>query len=65
VIAYLRAFLAREERDPELENQLTGVGLGSCNWAGSGAMLLNPGLHFVWLEAARAIDFDRGQTVSE
>ncbi len=31
----------------------------------SGAMLLDPGLDFVWLEAACAIDFDRGQASSQ
>ena len=38
---------------------------GSCGQEESGAMLLDPGLQFVRLEAACAIDFDRGQVVSE
>ena len=42
-----------------------GTGIGSFSRVVSGAMLLDPGLHFARLEAARAIDFDRGQAVSE
>ena len=44
---------------------MTGTAQGSCGQEVSGAMLLDPGLQFVRLEAACAIDFDRGQVVSE